>query len=79
VLERILPPPVAAVGAFGDVLGATLFPEEAAVVAQESALAVVGRLGDLTWQTKARSCRVRRWPGRRSACCADGGSPIIDC
>jgi 4'-phosphopantetheinyl transferase EntD len=34
VLERILPPSVAAVETFGDVPGATLFPEEAAVVAR---------------------------------------------
>jgi 4'-phosphopantetheinyl transferase EntD len=34
VLEQILPPRVAAVEAFGDVSDATLFPEEAAVVAR---------------------------------------------
>jgi len=34
VLERILPPRVAAVEAFGHVPGATLFPEEAVVVAR---------------------------------------------
>ena len=34
MLEQILPPWVAAVEAFGDVPGATLFPEEAAVVAR---------------------------------------------
>lgn len=34
MLEQILPPPVAAVEAFGDVPDATLFPEEAAVIAR---------------------------------------------